>query len=126
MLSHQMAGLWWCRVGTACSSTRKCMSIPMSSRIDMEIVPLGLLAVTRLFLISRGHFRYQTMGASGRKPRNHTPPTPQLDASQKPWYEAKVRGVSSCICVGLLLISWGKLVQVVQYYFMILQYATGW
>ena len=84
--------------------------IPMSSRYDIEIVPLGLLAVTRLFLTSSGHYQYHTNGASGRKPGNHMPPTPQLDASQRPWYEAVVRGVSSRTCVGLLLMSLGKLV----------------
>ena len=88
----------------------------MSSRSDMEIVPLGLLAVTRLFRTSGGHSQYHTNGASGRKPGNHTPPTPQLDASQRPWYEAAVRGVSSRMCVGLLLVSLSKLVQVVQYF----------
>ena len=66
------------------------MSIPMSSRSDMEIVPLGLLAVTRLFLTSRGHSQYHSNGASGRKPGNHTPFTPQMDASQRPWYDAEV------------------------------------
>ena len=87
----------------------------MSARSDMEIIPLGLFAVIRLFLTSSGHSQYHTNGASGRKPGNHTPPTPQLDASHRPWYEAAVRGVSSRTCVGLLLISLSKLVHVVQY-----------
>ena len=90
------------------------MMIPMSSRSDMEIVPLGLLDMISLFLMSSVHSQYQTMGDSGRDPGNHTPPTTQQDASQKPWYEAVVCGVSSRTCVGLLLIRWSKLVQVVS------------
>jgi hypothetical protein len=86
------------------------MRIPMSSRSDMEIVPLEFLAVTRLFLTSSGHSQYHTNGASRRNPGNHTPPTPQLDASQRPWYDAVVCGVSSWTCVGLLLMSLSKLV----------------
>lgn len=97
----------------------------MSSRSDMEIVPLGFFVVTRLFLMSRGHCQYHTMGGSGRKPGNYTPPTPQLDASQKPWYNAEVRGVSLGTCVGLLLISWSKIVQVVQYCF-IMSFTVIW
>ena len=87
----------------------------MSSRSDMDIVPLGLFAVTRLFLTSSGHSQYHTNGASGRKPGNHMPPTAQLYALHRPWYEAAVHGVSSRTCVGLLLISLSKLVHVVQY-----------
>ena len=115
MLLHQMAGLWWYSVDTACSRVRKCMRMPISSRSDMVMVPFGLLAVTRLFLMSSGHSQYQTIGNSGREPGNQTPPTPQLDASQKPWYEAIGHGVSSCTCVGLLLTSWNTLVHDVQY-----------
>ena len=87
----------------------------MGSKSEMVIVHLGLLVVTRLFIMSSGHLQYHSIGVRDKGAGNQTPPTPQLDVSQKPWYEDVVRGVSSCTCVGLLLTRLSMLVHVVQY-----------
>ena len=46
MLSHQIATLAWYRAlgSTACSSAIQCINIPINSRSDIDIRPVGFVA----------------------------------------------------------------------------------
>ena len=87
MLSHQIATLAWYRDSgsTACSSAIQCINMPINSRSDIDIRPVGFVEEHKSSLIDWGHSRYHTNGGRFRSPENHTPPTPHLEASTRPW-----------------------------------------
>jgi hypothetical protein len=81
VLSHH-AATCTCLRQTRCSNTRKCNSMAAISRSELVMVPVGLLDETTMARMSSGHSTRHTTGGSKRVPDNHTPPAPNLEASQ--------------------------------------------
>ena len=69
--------------------------MPVNSKSEIEIGPLGLVGETSNALMSSGHGMNQTNGAKGCVPAYHAPPTPHLLASTKPLYAFVVCCMSS-------------------------------
>ena len=85
MLSHQIATLVCIRLSTACSSAIQCINIPINLRSYIDIQPVGFVVEHNSSPISLGHSRYHINGGRVCLPENHTPPTPHLEASTRPW-----------------------------------------
>ena len=81
------------------SIARKWRKIPVSSRSEIDMNPVGLSSVTRLSLISCGHSLNQTNGSTPFVPLNQVPPTPQPEASTKPMKQG-LCSISSLTWVG--------------------------
>ena len=59
--------------------------MPISSRSEIVRSPVRFVDDTRVFWTVSGHSQNHTIGERLLRPPNHTPPTPHLDASTKPW-----------------------------------------
>jgi hypothetical protein len=60
--------------------------MPAISKSEFVIVPLGFWKEITLVLMSTGHSTRHTIGERYREPESHTPPAPNLEASQYPIY----------------------------------------
>jgi hypothetical protein len=83
VLSQWMTDRLW-RTSTRRSKTIWCSTTPACSRSELVIVPIGFESDTTFRVMSLGHSTRQTVGGTGSRPLNHTPPTPNALASTYP------------------------------------------
>ena len=87
ILSHQIATEQYCKssAGIIVARTSHCRRMPASSNSEIEIEPSGHSSVMSWLAMLRGHFTNHVTGCKELFRPNHTPPTPHLEASTKPW-----------------------------------------
>ena len=85
---------------TMCSRTSQWRRMPVSSRSEIVREPFLFDDEQNWSRISCGHSKNHVIGTTCLVPLNHTPPTPHLDASTKPWYDGGC-SISSLTWVGL-------------------------